>query len=82
MKPDEQIKALRYCADSKGPCSECPGWTGKYDDDCMVFHIRQAADLIEQLTAENAELRRDSEALYAALDVGTVAMERRGEADG
>jgi len=48
----------------------------------MLFHIRQAADLIEQLTAENAELRRDSEALYAALDVGTVAMERRGEADG
>ena len=82
MKPDEQIKALRYCANSKGPCSECPGWTGKYDEDCMVFHMRQAADLIEQLTAENAELRRDSEALCAVLDVGTVAMERRGKADG
>lgn len=82
MKPDEQIKAMRYCADSKGPCSECPGWTGKYDDDCMVSHIRQAANLIEQLMAENAELRRDSKALCAALDIGTVAMERRAEANG
>ena len=61
MKPDELIKTLRYCADSKGPCRECPGWTGKYDDDCMTYHMRQAADLIEQLTAENTEETEDDE---------------------
>ena len=63
MKPDEQIKALRYCANSKGPCSECPGWTGKYDDDCMVFHMRQAADLIEKLTAEVERLKPYEQAI-------------------
>ena len=63
MKPDEQIKALRYCANSKGPCSECPGWTGKYDDDCMVFHIRQAADTIEKLLAEVERLKPYEQAI-------------------
>ncbi len=63
MKPDEQIKALRYCANSKGPCSECPGWTGKYDDDCMVFHIRQAADTIEKLLSEVKRLKPYEQAI-------------------
>ena len=58
-------------------CKDCP-WIQNCDHDGGGAELSlRAADIIEKLLSENKELRRDSEALTAAMDIGTVAMEQR-----
>ena len=59
MTSDEIVKALRHCATVDGSgCYECPA---KSEFDCEVLMKTEAADLIERLTAENADLRKEIE---------------------
>lgn len=54
MTDKEIIQALRLCGKIDSNCRECKLW----DNDRCVEHLAgAAADLIERLTAENAELR-------------------------
>ena len=48
------IQALRLCGKIDSNCRECKLWG---DDRCVEHLAGAAADLIERLTAENAELR-------------------------
>lgn len=72
------IKALKICGGEGEDCSGCP-----WEKECVPAGgpnlLWMAADAIEALLKENAELRRDSEALAAAMGIGTVAMERRAD---
>lgn len=56
----ELVKALRICSRRTGykGCGPCPLFD---DKDCMGNVTAAAADLIERLTAENAELRKEIE---------------------
>lgn len=58
MTMDEIVRALRELeADNQCSCicDECD------EDDCLTPLFRSAADLIEQLVAENADLRKELE---------------------
>ena len=58
MTTDEIVRALRELeAESQClcTCDEC------YEDDCLTPLFRETADLIEQLTAGNADLRKEIE---------------------
>lgn len=56
MTDKEIIRALRLCSceTSTRNCPTCP-LSG--NDDCVTDALREAADIIERLTAENAVLR-------------------------
>lgn len=56
MTGKEIIRALRLCSceTSTRNCPTCP-LSG--NDDCVTDALREAADIIERLTAENAALR-------------------------
>lgn len=56
MTDKEIIRALRLCSceTSTRNCPTCP-LSG--NDDCVTDALREAADIIERLTAENAALR-------------------------
>lgn len=73
---EKLVRALKICGGEGQDCSGCP-----WEKECVPAGgpnlLWMAADAIEALLKENAELRRDSEALDAALGIGTVAMERR-----
>lgn len=73
---EKLVRALKVCGGEGQDCSDCP-----WEKECVPGGgpnlLWMAADTIEALMKENAELRRDSEALDAALGIGTVAMERR-----
>ena len=61
MKNEEIVKALRTCVtdpDDGGDCENCPASRseGEY---CLTAVMSEAASLIEQMTAENAELREE-----------------------
>ena len=60
MTDKEIIRALRLCSceTSTRNCPTCP-LSG--NDDCVTDALREAADLIERLTAENADLRKGIE---------------------
>ena len=62
MTTDEIVRALRICVhvpdDSGGDCYTCPAVGSER---CMTETMNGAADLIEQLTAENADLRKELE---------------------
>lgn len=73
---EKLVRALKICGGEGQDCSGCP-WEKKCVPAGGPNLLWMAADAIEALLKENAELRRDSEALCAALDIGTVAMERR-----
>ena len=58
MTTDEIVRALRELeAESQClcVCDEC------HEDDCLTLLFRSSANLIEQLTAENADLRKELE---------------------
>lgn len=58
MTDKEIIQALRLCGEIDSNCRECKLW----DDDRCVEHLAgAAADIIERLTAENADLRKEIE---------------------
>ena len=57
MKPKEIVQALRCCVFGV-PCQNCPEAS---NDHCMDDVHMFAADLIERLTAENADLRKEIE---------------------
>lgn len=84
MTPEEILLTLRICGEHPKykdfTCRDCP-WIQNCDHDGGGRELNlRVADTIEQLLRENKELRRDSEALTAALDIGTVAMERKTQA--
>ena len=60
MTDKEIIQALRLCSceTSTRNCPTCPLYG---NDDCVTDALREAADLIERLTAENADLRKEIE---------------------
>ena len=62
MTDKEIIQALRICVhvpdNSGGDCYNCPAVGSER---CMTETMNGAADLIEQLTAENADLRKELE---------------------
>lgn len=62
MTTDEIVQALRICVhvpdNSGGDCYNCPAVGSER---CMTETMNGAADLIEQLTAENADLRKELE---------------------
>ena len=62
MTTDEIVRALRICVhvpdNSGGDCYNCPAVGSER---CMTETMNGAADLIEQLTAENADLRKELE---------------------
>ena len=57
MTDKEIVQALRCCAD--GECKDCAMHEDKQR--CQENLLGKAADLIERLTAENAELRKEIE---------------------
>ena len=60
MTDKEIIQALRLCSceTSTRNCPTCPLYG---NDDCVTDALREAADLTERLTAENADLRKEIE---------------------
>lgn len=59
MTTDEIVRALRCCEREKcGDSSQCPLYS---DSDCITHLSGPTADLIEKLTAENADLRKELE---------------------
>ena len=57
MKETDIVQALRCCAD--GECKDCAMHEDKQR--CQENLLDKAADLIERLTAENADLRKEIE---------------------
>ena len=57
MTTDEIVRALRCCAE--GECKGCAMYADKQR--CQERVLSQAATTIEQLTAENADLRKELE---------------------
>ena len=57
MTDKDVIQALRCCAD--GECKDCAMHEDKQR--CQENLLDKAADLIERLTAENADLRKEIE---------------------
>ena len=57
MKETDIVQALRCCA-YWTRCEKCPA---RNDPDCIDANDLRAADAIERLTAENAELRKEIE---------------------
>lgn len=63
MTNEEIVKALRTCVmdpDDGGDCENCPA-SGSEDEYCLTVVMSEAASLIERLTAENADLRKEIE---------------------
>ena len=58
MTGKEIIEALRLCGKIDSNCRECKLWG---EARCVEHLAGAAADLIERLTAENAELRKEIE---------------------
>lgn len=58
MTDKEIIQALRLCGKIDSNCRECKLWG---NDRCVEHLAGAAADLIERLTAENADLRKEIE---------------------
>ena len=58
MTDKEIIQALRLCGEIDSNCRECKLWG---DDRCVEHLAGAAADLIERLTAENADLCKEIE---------------------
>ena len=63
MTNEEIVQALRTCVmdpDDGGDCENCPAsrTEGEY---CLTAVMSEAASLIEHLTAENADLRKEIE---------------------
>ena len=54
MTNKEIVQAMRLCLNKEGDCRTCNLLNV---DQCVKHLVRAAADLIERLTAENAELR-------------------------
>lgn len=84
MTPEQMILTFRICGNHPKykdfTCKDCP-WIQNCDHDGGGAELSlRAADIIEKLMSENKELRRDSEALAAAMDIGTVAMEQKEQA--
>ena len=64
MTDKEIIQALRYCATVDGSgCYECPAIDSSLKSglDCDVLMKIEASDLIERLSAANADLRKELE---------------------
>lgn len=64
MTYKEIIQALRYCSTVDGSgCYECPAIDSSLKSglNCDVLMKIEAADLIERLSAENADLRKEIE---------------------
>ena len=66
MTTDEIVRALRVCSrrTDAQTCAECPLFDS---EDCMGDMMVGAADLIERLTAENAEAEAERDAALADL---------------
>lgn len=58
MTDKEIIQALRLCGKIDSNCRECKLWG---DDRCVEHLAGAAADIIERLTAEVADLRKEIE---------------------
>lgn len=58
MTDKEIIQALRLCGKIDSNCRECKLWG---NDRCVEHLAGAAADLIERLTAESADLRKEIE---------------------
>lgn len=59
MTMDEIVRALRCCErENCGDSSQCPLYS---DSDCITHLSGPTADLIEKLTAENADLLKELE---------------------
>lgn len=56
MTGKEIIRALRLCS-CETSTRNCPNCPLSGNDDCVTDALREAADIIEHLTAENAALR-------------------------
>lgn len=64
MTNEEIVKALRRCEFGE-PCDLCPVVS---DQNCVNVMHKCAADLIERLTAENAEIRVQRQQAAAGAD--------------
>lgn len=60
MTDKEIIRALRLCS-CEASTRNCPTCPLSGNDDCVTDALRVAADLIERLTAEGADLRKGLE---------------------
>ena len=60
MTDKEIIQALRLCGKIDSNCRECKLWG---EDRCVEHLAGAAADLIERLTAENAKVEAERDAL-------------------
>ena len=58
MTTKEIVQALRLCGKIDSNCRECKLWG---DDRCVEHLAGAAADIIERLTAESADLRKEIE---------------------
>lgn len=60
MTMDEIVRALRLCS-CEASTRNCPTCPLSGNDDCVTDALRVAADIIERLTAEVADLRKELE---------------------
>lgn len=77
MTDKELIRALRICSrrTDAQTCTECPLFDS---EDCMGDMMVGAADLIERLTAEGADLRKELERKYVVI---ALAQRKQAEAE-
>ena len=66
MTEKEIIRALRLCS-CEASTRNCPTCPLSGNDDCVTDALRVAADIIERLTAENAEAEAERDAALADL---------------
>lgn len=72
----ELIKALRYCSQNK-PCESCPYYE-KHIDNCFPALRMDAADVIEELLAENTKLKASLNWRNDMLDIYEQAVDAFG----
>ena len=68
LKPEELVKALRYCSNDY-PCKTCPVELQKDESTCIGVLFKHCIDQIERDRNEIAELREELENLKKPLDV-------------
>ena len=77
MTDKEVIQALRLCSCEAGT-RNCPTCPLSGNEDCVTDALGEAADIIERLTAEGADLRKELERKYVVI---ALAQRKQTEAE-
>ena len=73
MKPEELVKALRYCSNDY-PCKTCPVELQKDESTCIGVLFKHCIDQIERDQKEIAELKAKVEQYRALIPSWVIPM--------